>query len=83
VPSGRLELLGLNLQRIFASGQGPLQPIQQATITKEMKMLKALTPSLVALGSHDTSDQVIEDFSQLFGEAYRYVRVGEWIKLSE
>ena len=83
VPEGRLELLGLNLQRIFASGQGPLQPIQQATITKEMKMLKALTPSLVALGSHDTSDQVIEDFSQLFGEAYRYVRVGEWINLAQ
>jgi 7,8-dihydropterin-6-yl-methyl-4-(beta-D-ribofuranosyl)aminobenzene 5'-phosphate synthase len=81
VPEGRLELLGINLQQIFASGEGPLQPITQATITKEMKMLKALGPSLVALGSHDTSDQVIEDFSQLFGETYRYVEVGKWITL--
>jgi 7,8-dihydropterin-6-yl-methyl-4-(beta-D-ribofuranosyl)aminobenzene 5'-phosphate synthase len=81
VPEGRLELLGFNLQRIFASGSGPFQPIEQETINTEMAMLKELQPSLVALGSHDTSYQVIHDFSQAFGNAYRYVSVGEWINI--
>lgn len=82
VPEGRLKLLGMNLQRLFASGDGPLQPINQQTVNEEMMMLKQLKPSLVALGSHDTSDQVIEDFSHTFGEAYRYVQVGEWIHIA-
>jgi len=83
VPEGRLNLLGVNLQRIFASGDGPHRPITQATINNEIELLKSVTPSLVALGSHDTSDQVINDFSQAFGNNYRYVRVGEWITLDE
>jgi len=83
VPEGRLNLLGINLQRVFASGDGPHRPIDQKTISNEIELLKNLTPSLVALGSHDTSDQVIDDFSQDFGKNYRYVRVGEWITLSE
>jgi len=83
VPEGRLKLLGINLQRIFASGDGPLKPIDAATIENEIEMLKQINPSLVALGSHDTSNEVIEDFSEAFGERYRYVRVGEWITLAE
>lgn len=81
VPSGRLELFGFNLQRIFASGDGPFKVITQKTIDDEMQMLQDLSPSLVALGSHDTSDEVIEKFNQNFGSAYQYVRVGEWIQL--
>ena len=66
-----------------ASGDGPHRPIDQKTINNEIDLLRNLTPSLVALGSHDTSDQVIDDFSQAFGSSYRYVRVGEWIVLGE
>jgi len=83
VPQGRLKLLGVNLQRIFASGDGPLEPIDTATIDTEIELLQQVGPSIVALGSHDTSDEVIEDFSEAFGERYRYVRVGEWITLAE
>jgi len=83
VPQGRLSLLGINLQRIFASGSGPLEPIEAATIENEIELLKQINPSLVALGSHDTSNEVIEDFSEAFGERYRYVRVGEWITLAK
>jgi len=83
VPQGRLSLLGINLQRIFASGSGPLEPIEAATIENEIELLKQINPSLVALGSHDTSNEVIENFSEAFGERYRYVRVGEWITLAK
>jgi len=83
VPEGRLNFLGLNLQRTFASGNGPHRPITQQTINNEIALLKSENPSLVALGGHDTSDEVIEDFSQAFGESYRYVRVGEWITFDQ
>lgn len=83
VPQGRLELLGINLQRIFASGEGPLYPIEQATIDHEIELLKSIQPSVVALGTHDTSDQVIADFRQTFGSRYHDVLVGEWITISE
>jgi len=32
---------------------------------------------VIGVGGHDSSDEVIEMFSRAFGEAYRYVRVGE------
>jgi len=83
VPEGRLNFIGINLQRTFASGNGPHRPITQKTINNEIALLKSENPSLVALGGHDTSDEVIEDFSQAFGESYRYVRVGEWITFDQ
>ncbi len=83
VPEGRLRFLGMNLQRLFASGQGPHAPIDQATIDKEIEMLKKLNPALVALGGHDTSDEVIELFSQEFKKAYQHVRVGKWIVVAQ
>ncbi|MEH6345084.1 MAG: MBL fold metallo-hydrolase [Bermanella sp.] len=82
VPMGRLSLLGLNLQRIFASGDGPLEPIDQQTIDAEIEMLKQLNPGVVALGGHDTSDEVIERFNSEFSQNYQHVRVGQWITIA-
>lgn len=80
VPEGKLNFLGINLQRTFASGLGPHRVINQQTIHNEIALLKRENPSLVALGGHDTSDEVIEQFSHTFADNYRYVRVGEWIE---
>lgn len=82
VPMGRLTLLGLNLQRIFASGNGPLDMINQPTIDNEIEMLKRLQPKVVALGGHDSSDEVIEQFRKAFTDQYQYVRVGQWINVA-
>lgn len=83
VPEGRLSLLGVNLQRFFASGQGPLEPIDQHTINHEIEMLKELNLGLVALGGHDTSDEVIELFHREFMEKHRYVRIGQAITVAK
>ena len=83
VPMGRLSLLGLNLQRIFASGDGPLEQIDQQTIDDDIDRLKQLNPGVIGLGGHDTSDEVIERFNQEFDEVYQHVRVGQWITIAE
>ena len=83
VPDGRLNLLGINLQRVFASGNGPFNNINNETINQEIEMLKALSPAVVALGGHDSSDEVIERFNKAFPEQYQYVRVGQWITVAK
>ncbi len=83
VPMGRLSLLGLNLQRIFASGDGPLEQIDQQAIDDDIDRLKQLNPGVIGLGGHDTSDDVIERFNHEFAQSYQHVRVGQWITIAE
>ncbi len=79
VPDGRMNPLGINGQRIFASGEGPLHPLSKEDAQSNLERIKELKPGLVALGTHDSSDDVVEMFAEEFGERYRFVRVGEWI----
>ncbi|MEQ8352685.1 MAG: MBL fold metallo-hydrolase [Leptospiraceae bacterium] len=79
VPQGRMNPLGINAQRWLASGNGPLQPLSQEDVNNDLRLIRELSPALVALGTHDSSDEVIEQFARAFGKGYRYVRVGEWI----
>jgi len=83
LPMGRLSFLGLNLQRIFASGDGPLEQIDQQAIDDDIDMLKQLNPGVIGLGGHDTSDEVIERFNSEFAQSYQHVRVGQWITIAE
>jgi metal-dependent hydrolase (beta-lactamase superfamily II) len=83
IPEGRLNLLGINLQRYFASGEGPHIPITFETMDEELNLLKNTGLSLIALGGHDTSDEVIEHFNSNFGDSYRHVKVGDWIRVAK
>ena len=82
VPDGRLTLLGLNAQRVFASGRGMLAPLTMEDVRDELAMLERRELGLLGLGGHDSSDEVITMFSDAFGAAYRPVRVGERIVVS-
>ena len=82
VPEGRGRLLGLDVQRLLASGEGPFDPLTEAHVRAEIALLKQHSPGLVGLSGHDSSDPVIEWFREAFGPAYRDVRVGEWIEIS-
>lgn len=82
VPEGRGRLLGLDVQRLLASGEGPLDPLSEAQVREEIALLKQHSPGLVGLSGHDSSDEVIEWFREAFGPAHRKVRVGEWIEIS-
>jgi hypothetical protein len=46
-----------------------------------MNQLHERNLGLVAVGGHDSSDEVIAMFNDTFGDAYRHVRVGERIVL--
>lgn len=81
LPEGRLQIFGLNAQRIFASGKGPLRPITGDELNDHINLLKTRNLGVIGVGGHDSSDEVIEQFHQTFGSVYRYVRVGEWIKI--
>ena len=77
VPEGRMKLLGLNAQRIFASGSGMFSPIAMDDIRERMNELRRRNLGLIGVGGHDSSDEVIAMFSATFGDSYRHVRVGE------
>jgi len=78
-----LKVLGLNAQRVFASGTGMLSPISMDQVTEEMNELRRRNLGLVGVGGHDSSDEVIAMFSEMFGDAYRHVRVGERIVIAQ
>jgi metal-dependent hydrolase (beta-lactamase superfamily II) len=77
VPEGRLRIAGLDAQRLFASGDGPFKPITKAQAQAELGMLDRL--QLLALGGHDTSDEVIAWAAERFGDRFKHVKVGQAI----
>ncbi|TGK34641.1 MBL fold metallo-hydrolase [Leptospira gomenensis] len=82
VPTGRLEKFGINLQKVFASGEGPLKTLQWSDVANDVNILKKLNLSIVGIGGHDSSDETIRLFEDNFGASYRKVLVGKWIHVS-
>ncbi|MDX1684724.1 MAG: MBL fold metallo-hydrolase [Saprospiraceae bacterium] len=76
VPEGRMKLAGINVQRYLASGDGPFAPLQMKEIKHEMNLIADQDPSIVGVGGHDSSDEVIEMFEREFGPSYYHVQVG-------
>jgi 7,8-dihydropterin-6-yl-methyl-4-(beta-D-ribofuranosyl)aminobenzene 5'-phosphate synthase len=81
IPDGRLNALGINLQRVLASGSGPTDPITRSDIEADIVKLQNIDVGLVALGGHDTSDEILNYFAQVFGNRYRSVKVGDPITI--
>ena len=79
VPSGRIPFLGMNGQRVFASGKGPFSQLTREDIQADIARLQKRKLGLVALGGHDSSDETIGRFARAFPDKYRHVRLGEWI----
>ncbi len=79
VPEGRIHIGPLDVQRDLASGNGLFEPLTMAQVEEELAMLKRRNLGILAVSGHDSSDQVIEKVRDLFGDAHRYVRVGEEI----
>jgi 7,8-dihydropterin-6-yl-methyl-4-(beta-D-ribofuranosyl)aminobenzene 5'-phosphate synthase len=77
VPEGRIPLGPLEVQRDLASGNGFFDPLTLDQVESELQMLKRRNLGIIAVSSHDSSDQVIARVKAIFGEAHRYLRVGE------
>ena len=78
VPEGRL-LMGFDIQRRLASGEGVFSPLGMEEVLRQIAMLKKRNLGVIAVSAHDSSDEVIEIVREEFGEAHRYIRVGEEI----
>ena len=82
IPEGRIWLGPLDAQRVLASGDGLFDPLTMAEVDSELAMLKRRNLGIIAVSGHDSSDEVIARVRELFGEAHRYLRVGEEIVIS-
>ena len=67
----------LEVQRDLASGNGFFDPLTLDQVESELQMLKRRNLGIIAVSGHDSSDQVIARVKAIFGEAHRYLRVGE------
>ena len=83
VPQGRLRMVGLDVQRVLASGDGLFSPLTMVEIEEQLALLRERDLGVIGVGGHDSSDEVIALFAGEFGEAYRYVRVGEPIVIGQ
>lgn len=79
VPEGRIKLGPLDVQRRLASGEGLFNPLDMGEVRRQIAMLKSRNLGLIAVSAHDSSDEVIAMVREEFGEAHRYIRVGEEI----
>ena len=79
VPEGRIKLGPIDVQRTLASGEGLFNPLGMAEVQRQITLLKQRELGLIAVSAHDSSDEVIEMIRLEFGEAHRYIRVGEEI----
>jgi metal-dependent hydrolase (beta-lactamase superfamily II) len=83
VPKGRAVVLGLPIQKLVGSGNGPFSPLTAEEISEDIAQLRDLNLGLVGLSGHDSDDEVIDQFRSTFGSAYREVRVGEPIAVGD
>lgn len=81
VPHGRERMLGLDAQRLLASGDGPLAPVTESEVREDLETLAARRPGLVALSPHDSSDEAISWVRDRFDDAARDLRVGDRIEV--
>ena len=81
VPEGRMRMMGIDVQRFFASGDGPFSPLQRDQVLAEMDMLDSAGIQFLAVGTHDTSDEMIQTFSKRFGQRFQQVEAGRAIRI--
>ena len=77
VPEGRIRLGPVDAQRYLASGDGVFNPLTQEEVDRQLAMLEQRDLGLIAVSSHDSSDEVIARVRDKFGDAHRYLRAGE------
>lgn len=82
IPEGRMTVLGINAQRSFASGDWPWRPLAEQDVANDIDLLRSLELGVIGLGSHDSSDQVVEQFAETFKSIYEPVIVGRWINIA-
>ena len=81
VNGGRIMIGPINIQRIVGSDKPPWVSIQESDVQNAISAIKSVSPKIVALSPHDSSDWCIDQFKQAFGDTYVDVKVGQKIMI--
>ncbi len=81
VNGGRIMIGPLNLQRIVGSDRPPWISIRESDVKSAISAIKKVSPKIIALSPHDSSDWCIDQFKQAFGNTYVDVKVGQKIEI--
>jgi 7,8-dihydropterin-6-yl-methyl-4-(beta-D-ribofuranosyl)aminobenzene 5'-phosphate synthase len=81
VNGGRIMIGPFNIQRIVGSDRPPWISIQESDVKSAITAIKKVSPKIVALSPHDSSDWCIDQFKQAFGDTYVDVKVGQKIEI--
>ncbi len=73
---GRAFVGPLDMQRIVGSDRFPLPWREHGVVLETIDALRSLSPRIVALSAHDSSDAAIAEVKAAFGDRFRDVRVG-------
>jgi 7,8-dihydropterin-6-yl-methyl-4-(beta-D-ribofuranosyl)aminobenzene 5'-phosphate synthase len=79
VNGGRIMIGPINIQRIVGSDRPPWISIRESDAKNAIAAIKKVSPKIVALSPHDSSDWCIDQFKQTFGDTYVDVKVGKEI----
>lgn len=80
--TGRLHIAGIDIQRRLASGSGIFTPIGEQDVLDDIALMSQKF-DIVALGSHDTSDQAFVLVEEHFTGEFIPVRAGKPIHFDE
>jgi len=81
VNGGRIMIGPLNIQRIVGSDRPPWISIRESDVKSAIAAIKKVSPKIIALSPHDSSDWCIDQFKQAFGNTYVDVKVGQKIEI--
>ena len=81
VNGGRIMIGPINIQRLVGSDRPPWISIRESDVKSGIAAIKEVSPKIVALSPHDSSDWCIDQFKQAFGNAYVDVKVGKKIMI--
>jgi 7,8-dihydropterin-6-yl-methyl-4-(beta-D-ribofuranosyl)aminobenzene 5'-phosphate synthase len=81
VNGGRIMIGPVNIQRLVGSDRPPWTSIRESDVKRGIAAIKKVSPKIVALSPHDSSDWCIDQFKQAFGNAYVEVKVGKKIMI--
>lgn len=82
VPKGRLYVRGIDAQRRLASGEGLFAPISMEDVEADLRMIEDRAIGYVALGGHDTSNEVLDLFDTRLADRFEHVKAGSLILLN-
>ncbi len=78
---GRERFGPFDIQSVVGADRPPWNAVNRNDTELAIRAIKKVSPSIVALSPHDSSDWTIERFRESFGNKYRDIRVGEALEI--